>query len=59
VKVNEVMQDWIKSANEGRLKVGKRDLTNDECALIAEVLQCVAGDLELCAPEQQTKETEP
>ncbi len=43
--VNEVMQQWIKDANDGRIKIGTRELTHDELALIGDVLRCVAGDL--------------
>ena len=45
--VNDVMANWIKAANEGRIKVGKRELTKDESTLCIELLQCVAADLSM------------
>ena len=50
----QVMQNWVTNANEGRIKIGKRELTNDELALIGDVLRCVSGDLSICLPDYVT-----
>ncbi len=42
---NEVLQRWIEDANQGRIKDGTRELSNDELALVGSVLRAVAGDL--------------
>ena len=42
---NEVIQDWIQSAAARKVKLDSRILTIEECDLIVEVLQCVAGDI--------------
>ncbi len=42
---NEVLRRWIEDANAGRIKDGTRELSNDELALVSNVLRAVAGDL--------------
>jgi hypothetical protein len=42
---NEIIQRWIQDANDGRVKIGKRELSNDENALIIQVLQCIGADI--------------
>jgi hypothetical protein len=47
---NDVMQNWIQSAREHRLKIGTRELTPEECDLCVLLLQAVAGDLSMIQP---------
>jgi hypothetical protein len=48
--VDKVFQRWITSANEGRIKIGTKELSNDDFALIIQVLQCVAADCAALQP---------
>lgn len=41
----EILQDWIRTAAAGKLKVGKRELSKGECELVVELLQAVAADM--------------
>ena len=34
-----ILVRWIKDANDGRIKVGNRELSNEELALIGDVLR--------------------
>jgi hypothetical protein len=47
---NDVMQNWVQSAREHRLKIGTRELTPEECDLCVLLLQAVAGDLSMIQP---------
>jgi hypothetical protein len=54
----DILRSWIVAANEGRLKDGTRELTNNECALVGNVLRCIAGDLSVAnapLPESMTR----
>ena|ERR1700680_1090696 len=48
---DEILQRWIIDANEGRIKDGTRELTNDELALIGNVLRAIAGDFMLAGAQ--------
>ena len=53
---SEVLRVWIVNANEGRLKDGTRELSNNECALVGSVLRCVAGDMQAQQPSPSAPE---
>jgi hypothetical protein len=49
-RAEAILKRWIVDANEGRIKDGTRELSNNELALIGSVLRCVAGDIALRSP---------
>lgn len=54
---NDVIADWIQSAEQRRIKIGLKDLTPEECDICAQLLRCVAGDLMLLETPPVEKES--
>jgi hypothetical protein len=42
----EVVKNWMEMARLGRMKVGDRVLTSEECEIVRKVLNGVAGEIE-------------